>query len=143
MHVFSERCMVPFLFVLGVLRVFGVWQSMSASAYFHVWQIVCLIAIAIAMGLPLSLFMSSIYTTNRVDAMKTARLDVYNHFGYQMYIDCFGTKKKNEFQLDELLTISHEMDSHVEYRSHNAKCIWKMSSISGSQSPYAITRCIW
>lgn len=73
--------------------------------------------------------------------MKAARLDVYNHFGCQMYIDCYWTDQiKNEFQLDEVLTISHAKRMvmlNIGAIMQNAFGKWH-PSISGSQSPYAI-----
>lgn len=91
-----------------VLRVFGVWESKSASSIYHVWQIICLIVIGI--GLPLSLVMSFIYTQNHEYAMKIPAL-LCTLISINIKCVLIVVKKT---KLNELLDILHEMDSHID-----------------------------
>lgn len=93
---------------LFIFKLFGIWEPVDAGWLYFGWQIISLIVIGI--GLPLSFFMSFIFTESSEDAMK---IPVLLCTILSVSIKCVLIYSKR-FHLRELIEVSRKLDSHFD-----------------------------
>lgn len=95
-----------------IFKLFGIWVPVNPSWLYCEWQIISLIVIGI--GLPLSFFMSFIYSENSEDAMK---IPVLLCTILSVSIKCVLIFSKR-YHLRELLEVSRTLDGHTDTTSN-------------------------
>lgn len=100
----EDICKVNFF----IFKLFGIWEPVNSNWLYAGWQIICLIFIGI--GLPLSFFMSFIYTESSEDAMKIPVL-LCTIISVSIKCILFFSKR---FRLRELLKVLRKMDDYAD-----------------------------
>lgn len=91
-----------------IFQLFGIWKPINAGWLYGAWQIINLIVTGI--GLPLSFFMSFIYTENAEDAIK---IPVLLCTILSVSIKCVLIFTKNP-QIRELVQVLRKMDHYAD-----------------------------